>query len=227
MAIIQPATLLFLSELKENNNREWFNTNKKDYLSSRDNLIEFADELLLRMRKHDHIETESGKKSLFRIYKDIRFSTDKSPYKAHMSGSFSRATKLLRGGYYFHIQPGESFIGGGFWDPNPVDLKRIRQEIAENPAELKEIISNKNFIKNFKSLEGEKVKTVPKGYNKDHPEIDLIRHKQYLLIKSFRDQDVLNSEFITEIIESFICMRQFFNYMSGILTTNSNGEALF
>ena len=227
MATILPITLNFLAELKTNNNRDWFNKQKNNYLAAHENVIEFAEKLLLEMRNHDHIETESGKKSLFRIYKDVRFSADKSPYKTHMSGSFTRATKLLRGGYYFHIQPGESFIGGGFWDPKPEDLKRLRQEIAENPEELRKIISEKNFINNFQTLKGEKVKTAPKGFQKDHPAIVLIRHKQFLLIKSFNDAEVLNSDFMSKVNNGFKSMRPFLNYMSEILTTDSNGEPLY
>ncbi len=227
MAKILPITLNFLNELTTNNNRDWFNEQKKNYLFAHENLIEFAQELLLEMKKHDNIETESGKKSLFRIYKDVRFSADKSPYKTHMSGSFKRATKLLRGGYYFHIQPGESFIGGGFWGPTSEDLKRLRQEIGENPEELRQIISEKSFLNNFETLKGEKVKTAPKGFQKDHPAIDLIRHKQFLLIKSFTDEEVLNSDFLSKVNHGFKSMRPFLNYMSEILSTDSNGESLY
>ena len=115
MATIKQSNLDFLKKIKKNNNREWFTEHKDAYEQEREIVIEFADDLLSKIKKHDNIETVSGKKSLYRIYRDVRFSKDKTPYKTIWSGSFSRATKLLRGGYYFHIEPGNSFIGGGFW----------------------------------------------------------------------------------------------------------------
>ncbi|MBL7898169.1 MAG: DUF2461 domain-containing protein, partial [Crocinitomicaceae bacterium] len=109
----------FLKKLKKNNDRDWFNAHKEDYLKQHEIMIQFADNLLVEMQKHDHIETASGKKSLHRIYRDIRFSSDKTPYNTNFSGGFKRATAALRGGYYFHLEPGNSFVGGGFWGPNP------------------------------------------------------------------------------------------------------------
>jgi uncharacterized protein (TIGR02453 family) len=126
MTLIKKSNIDFMVELSKNNNREWFADRKKQYELERENIIDFADELLKKMQVHDSIETPSGRKSLFRIYRDVRFSKNKAPYKTHWSGSFKRATKLLRGGYYFHIEPGNSFIGGGFWGPEPKDLKKMR-----------------------------------------------------------------------------------------------------
>ena len=122
--------LTFLIKIKINNDRDWFKANKQLYLEAHGNLIQFADELLDRLKSHDQIETQSGKKSLFRIYRDVRFSKDKTPYQTHFSGGFRRATLELRGGYYFRIQPGgKSIIAGGFWAPNSEDLKHIRSQI--------------------------------------------------------------------------------------------------
>src|ERR1700746_1869465 len=116
---IQPSALDFLKQVKKNNNRDWFNDHKEKYLTEHEGIIKFADALLFEMNKHDVIETASGKKSFHRIYKNTRFSKAKTPYKTNWSGSFKRATKKRRGGYYFHIEAGNSFVAGGFWGPEP------------------------------------------------------------------------------------------------------------
>lgn len=223
---ISSSTFIFLKNLKKNNNREWFNKHKETYLKEHQQIIAFADSLLEAMKKHDHIETKSGKESLFRIYKDTRFSKDKTPYKSHWSGDFKRATKKLRGGYYFHIEPGNSFVAGGFFGPNPEDLRRIRQDIALNYKEWRKMLSNKSFVKTFGKLLGELVKTAPKGFSSDHPAIDLLRYKQFLLKHSFTDKEVLSPTFLTEAVKTFKNMRTFFDYMSEVLTTNANGESI-
>lgn len=216
----------FLKKLKKNNDRDWFNAHKEDYLKQHVIMIQFADNLLAEMQKHDHIETVSGKKSLHRIYRDIRFSSDKTPYNTNFSGGFKRATAALRGGYYFHIEPGNSFVGGGFWGPNPEDLKRIREDIADNGDELKQILNSKKFKSNFGQLWGETLKTAPKGFDKDHPHIDLIRMKQFLISKSFTDEEVLSKNFHLKMNAAFKEMRPFFDYMSLALTTDANGEVI-
>lgn len=218
----------FLKELGLNNNREWFTENKKLYEANLKNIVVFADALLAKMNEHDVLETPTGKKSLFRIYRDVRFSKDKSPYKTHWSGSFRRATQLRRGGYYFHIQPGnQSFIGGGFWEPNKEDLQRIREEIAADPSEMRQILSNPNFIKTFGALQGEQLKTAPKGFDKEHPAIDLLRYKQFIFSRNFTDKEVLQPNFLEQANQTFQHMRPFFDYMSDVLTTDANGMPLF
>lgn len=226
MPAISKANFDFLEKLKMNNNREWFNTNKDYYSASHQNTIDFADALLEELKKHDHIETPSGKKSLFRIYKDTRFSKDKAPYKTHWGSSFSRATKLLRGGYYVHIEPNNCFVGGGFWNPNSEDLKRIREEIAIDANDLRKVINSKTFKQTFGELIGDKVKTAPKGFHKDHPDIDLLRFKQFLLVKKISDKEVFSENFHLLVNDTFKAMRPFFNYMSEVLTTDSNGESI-
>jgi uncharacterized protein (TIGR02453 family) len=226
MSLINKSTLVFLKELQKNNDRDWFKTNKKQYEQALENIIDFAQVLLEKLQTHDQLKTESGKKSLFRIYRDVRFSKDKSPFKTHFSGSFTRANKFLRGGYYFHIQPGASFVGGGFWEPNPEDLKRIRQDIYANPDEIDRIIKEKNFVKHFKNIEGEKIKTFPRGFNKEDSQNELLKYKQFLLIKNFTDKEVLSENFAEQLNEAFKAMRPFFNYMSEVITTHANGEPL-
>ncbi|SEJ45463.1 TIGR02453 family protein [Dyadobacter koreensis] len=223
---IPASSLEFLKSLKENNNRDWFNSHKDDFLEQQKNIEIFADALLDELNRHDLIETVSGKKSLQRIYRDTRFSKEKIPYKINWSGSFTRATKQRRGGYYFHIQPGNSFLAGGFWAPNPEDLKRIRDDISFDPAPIKKILNSKSFIDAFGSLKGEQVKTTPKGFDKNDEAIDLLRYKQFLLIKNFSDEEVLSPTFLQKANEAFKNMRPFFNYMSEILTTDQDGLAI-
>lgn len=228
MSQITKENLDFIVKLSANNNRDWFNAHKADYIAQHENIISFADELLAKMNEHDNIETVSGKKSLYRIYRDVRFSKDKSPYKTHWSGGFKRATKHLRGGYYFHIQPGNnSFIGGGFWGPNKDDLLRIREDIAADADEMRSIITSKDFVDTFGTLDGEQLKTAPKGFDKEHPDVDLLRYKQFIFGKNFTDKEVLAPDFVDVANETFKKMRPFFDYMSEVLTTDSNGSPLF
>lgn len=227
MTQIPASSLTFLKDLKKNNNRDWFTENKKHYQAEHEHIISFADALLLKMNEHDVIETPTGKKSLFRIYRDVRFSKDKSPYKTNWAGGFTRATKARRGGYYFHIQPdGQSFIGGGFWAPNKEDLLRIREEIATDASELREILADPTFISTFGELQGEQLKTAPKGFPKDHPDIDLLRYKQFIFSKNFSDKEVIAPDFLDRVNDTFKAMRPFFDFMSDVLTTDSNGESI-
>jgi len=216
----------FLKKVKLNNNREWFAKHKNEYLLAHENMIAFADAVLLEMNKYDHIETPSGKKSLHRIYRDVRFSKNKTPYNTHFGGSLKRATHSLRGGYYYHLEQGNSFVAGGFWGPNAQDIKHIRQQIAADPDALKSILNNKTIKNAFGDLVGSKLKTAPRGFTVDHPAIDLLRYKQFILTKSFSDKEVFNSNFHKEMIENFQKMRYFFDYMSDILTTNLNGVSI-
>jgi uncharacterized protein (TIGR02453 family) len=222
-ATISPSSIEFLKLIKKNNDRDWFNKNKDRYIKEHETIIAFADALLAEMNKHDNIETPSGKKSLHRIYRDTRFSKEKTPYKTNWSGSFSRATKKLRGGYYFHIEPGNSFAAGGFWGPEPADLKRIREEIANDSKPLKKVLNSKSFKETFGTLEGEQLKSAPQGFTADHPDIDLLRFKQFIVVKKFSDKEVLSEQFVKQLNDTFRKMRPFFDVMSEILTTDSNG----
>lgn len=223
-----PQSLLsFLRNIKKHNDRVWFNANKNIYLEQYEVVIRFADALITQMNKYDHIETPTGKKAVFRIYRDVRFSKDKSPYKTHFGLHLARATKLLRGGYYFHIEPGKSFVGGGFWEPSPEDLRHIREQIASDPAPLRAILKSKSFKSHFGKLEGEKLVFAPKGFDKLHPAADLLRYKQFLVSKSIPDSVLLSHRGLDDVVKTFRAMRPFLDYMSDILTTSTNGEPLF
>lgn len=228
MSTITKENLAYLKKLKKNNDRDWFQANKEEYTKHHGAMISFAEELLGKMNEHDNIETASGKKSLQRIYRDVRFSKDKSPYKSHWGGGFKRATKYLRGGYYYHIQPGgNSFVGGGFWGPNKEDLLRVREEIATDASEFRDILEGKDFVETFGALQGEQLKSAPKGFDKDHADIDLLRYKQYIFGRNFTDEEVLREDFVEQANQTFQKMRPFFDLMSEVLTTDSNGTPLF
>ena len=225
-AIVPKSSLDFLTHLKENNNKPWFETNKPKYLIELNHIESFAGALLHELSKTDVLETASGKKSVYRIYRDIRFSKDKTPFKTFWGGSYTRATKERRGGYYFHIEAGNSFFAGGFWGPNTADLKRIRSEFAHDAQPMQKILSSKSFVSNFGTLQGEQLKTAPKGFDVNHEAIDLLRYKQFLVIKRFTDDEILSPHFLEQALETFKNMRPFFDYMSEVLTTDINGASV-
>jgi uncharacterized protein (TIGR02453 family) len=220
------ASFEFLKALARHNNREWFNKNKQRYLDAHQEMISFADGLLAEMRKHDMIETPSGKDVLYRIYRDTRFSKDKTPYKTYWAGRFKRATEKLRGGYYFQIGPGGSLAAGGFFNPDPADLLRIRQDIDYNYPDWKKLFSRKSLAGTFEPIKGEKVMHAPRGFSKEHPGIGWLRHKQFYFRRSFSDQEVLAPGFLKELNQTFKNLRPYFDYMSEVLTTDLNGESI-
>jgi len=223
---ISDNTISFLLALAKNNNREWFQRHKEKYVASHAEMISFAESLMEAMRSHDQIVEMTGKKSLFRIYRDVRFAKDKSPYKTHWAGRIKRDTPYLRGGYFYRVEADKAYIACGFWAPNPKDLKLIRSHIAADDAPLREVLKDKNFIKTFGSLEGDQVKTSPKGYSKDHPSIDLLRYKQLIVSKVYKPNEMKKRGFTQQMSNDFKQIRPFFNYMSEILTHNLNGESL-
>lgn len=221
--MLQKSVLEFLNILHENNNREWFAENKKAFEAEQKIAKAFFNEVGTALGKIDSIE----RIQIFRIYRDVRFSKNKLPYKNHFSVGFTRTKPLLRGGYYLHIEPGASFVGGGFWEPNTADLNRIRKEIELDDEEIRALIADKIFQNYFQELKGEELKTAPKGFDKTHPAIDLLRKKQYLLTRNFSDKEVLAPNFQEEVLKTFEAMRPFFDYVSEVLGTDLNGESIF
>ncbi len=221
--MLTKSTFEFLDLLTKNNNRDWFSDNKKRFETENNLAKVFFTEVFTDLEKIDSLE----KMQVFRIYRDVRFSKDKLPYKNHFSVGFTRTKPLLRGGMYLHIENNASFVGGGFWEPNNEDLLRIRKELELDSSDLREIIADATFKKMFGTLEGEELKTAPKNFDKFHPNIDLIKKKQYLLTRKFTNKEVLSPNFKDEVIATFKAMRPFFNYMSEVLTTDLNGENLY
>jgi len=212
-----------MSKLQSNNNREWFASHKEEYQKEQQKVELFLEEVLKYLNTHDVIETPSAKKSLYRIYRDIRFSKDKTPFSPGWLGRFRRATKYRRGGYYYHFEPGNSFVIGGFWGPGAQDLKLVRDDIAFDATPLQAILQSQSFKSTFGTLQGEKLKTTPKGYPADHEAIDLLRYKQYLIIRRFTDKEVLSKDFFIVVNETLKSMRPFFDYMSEVLISDVNG----
>lgn len=223
---IKQSSIDFLKKLAEHNDRDWFNAHKDQYIAAHENIIAFADSLLIEMNTHDNIETPSGKASLFRIYKDVRFSKDKTPYNTHWNGGFRRATKKLRGGYYFYIGTDKAYVEGGFWGPNAADIQRIRQDIATNHDDWRKILSDKTLVKTFGALQGEQLTSAPKGYDRNHEAIELLRYKQFLLKHEFDAADIFTPAFAKKMSDVFKKMRPFLDYMSEVLTTDANGISL-
>jgi len=228
MATISKENIQFLKELKNNNNRGWFTENKPRYVEQHENTISFTDEVLALLNKHDDISNVSGKKSLMRIYRDVRFSKDKSPYKSHWSGFFKRSTAELRGGYYFHIDPDGCFVGGGFWKPESKDMKLIRDAILSDEKGFRDIIGAKKFKQHFGplGLHGDSLKNVPRGYDKESSAGDLLKLKQFLIRKDFTKDEMLGDDFAEKINETYKALRPFFDWMSYALTHDGNGEPI-
>ncbi|WP_223548434.1 DUF2461 domain-containing protein [Aestuariivivens sp. NBU2969] len=224
MSVTVPKSALdFFKKLEKNNNRDWFNENKKEFKVIEAEVKQVYNTVLDSLNNHDDID----KLKMFRIYRDVRFSKNKLPYKTHFGGAFHRSKPKLRGGYYLHIQPNnESFIATGFWEPEPVDLLRIRKEFEMDDEEIRQIINEKSFKAIWGSFVGDEVKTAPKGFSKDHKAIDLIKKKQYIFVKKFTDMDVLDVNFLNEVDQAFKAIRPYFDYMSEVLTTDLNGVSL-
>ncbi len=213
----------FFKKLEKNNDRDWFNEHKKEFKNIEATAKKAYQELFVLLKKHDEVDQVK----MFRIYRDVRFSKDKSPYKTHFGGAYHRKKPQLRGGYYLHIQPNnESFIAAGFWEPSKEDLLRIRKEFEMDDEPIRKIINQKNFKSTWGDFVGDELKTAPKGFDKDHPAIDLIRKKQYIFTKKYTDKDVISEGFIEDANDSFKAIRPYFDYMSDVLTTNLNGESL-
>lgn len=225
--VIEKSTLTFLQKLSANNTREWFADHKADYERAKENAEKFMDGLIARMSTHDQLETLSGKKSLYRIYNDVRFSKDKSPYNPRFAGYLKRSKPLLRGGYYIWIRPGHSRVGCGFSYPNADDLKRIRQDISVNYDDWTKLLKRKTITEHFGAMQGEQVKTVPRGFDANDPALALLRYKQYWFERAFTDREVTAPDFLLNVNKTFKGIRPLFDYMSNLLTTDANGESLY
>ena len=219
---LNPDILSFFAELETNNNREWFEPQKKRFKALEAEMKQFSADLVEAMNEHDSID----RYKLFRLYRDVRFSKDKTPFKTHFGISFHREKPALRGGYYLHIKPGDNFIATGFWNPDKDDLKRIRKELEIDAEEFRDIMAEPSFKTVWGSLEGEEVKTAPKGFSKEDPNIDLIKKKAYLFTKRYSDKEVLSKNFLQQVNADYQAVRPFFDYMSSVLTTDLNGVSL-
>ncbi|MFK8056422.1 MAG: DUF2461 domain-containing protein [Saprospiraceae bacterium] len=227
----------FMRKLQNNNERDWFNANKDTYTSVHGEVKAFAKTCFENLAQHDVLV--EGKSPVMRIYRDTRFSKDKTPYKRHWGGGMDRLGAERRGGYYWHVEPGgikqwdgfeteaHAFVGGGFWAPESKDLKRIREEIAIDYEAFRKLLDTDPIKSTFGGLhQGNKLKTSPKGFDKTHPAIDLLNHKAFVLVRHFSKADVEADDFSEKVAQTFADMRPFLDYMSNVLTTDSNGISL-
>ncbi len=221
---IPRSTFTFLKELKKNNHRDWMQEHKKRYQEGEKALKQFYAAIEAGLNETDEI----GKLKVFRINRDIRFSKDKTPYNVHRSVSFSRAGAHRRGGYYLRLEPGgNSAMAGGFFGPEPADLLRIRKEFEMDGDTIRKILSDSEFDKAFGGFNTDyAVKTAPKGFSKEHPNIDLIRLKSYFVVHKFTDAEVFSPDFSDKLLYHYKLLRPFFDYMSEVLTTDLNGVSL-
>lgn len=196
--------LNFLSELKENNNKEWFDLHRDRYEQSRKKVLFLTELIIHEIASFDpEIGAQNAKDCVFRIFRDVRFSTDKTPYKTNM-GSFivKGGKKSFNAGYYVHIEPGASFVGGGSYRPPADALKAIRTEIFDRPEDFKKLVFNASFKKVYPELWDDKLKIPPKGFPKDFQDIDLLKYKSYAFGSSLTDEEVKSEKFVSKVVSA-------------------------
>jgi uncharacterized protein (TIGR02453 family) len=217
--MIQKSTLDFLKALKKNNNKEWFDKNKEKYLSAKENIDSMADSLIKSFSSFDKkLVGLKAKDCVFRIYRDVRFSKNKTPYKTNMGCAISPGgRKAEEAGFYIHIEPGKSFLAGGRWMPDSNHLKKIRQEIDYNGKQLHKILSDKNFKKYFGELDNSdeyKLSRPPKGYDKNHPDVELLKLNSFIVWHEYNEKEVTSKNFIKEITKGAKLMQPFLNFLN-------------
>lgn len=188
----------FLADLKENNNREWFEANKPQYLQARAAYEEIVQEVINQISTFDNgLAGLEAKKCIFRLYRDVRFSKDKSPYKINFGASMTEGgRKSGNPSYYIHLQPGECFLGGGLYHPEPDNLKKVRQEIDYNSGEFLELVENGKFKKVFGEVWGERLKRPPKGYDEDNPVIQYLKMKDFVVLHKIGDDEICKAGYL-------------------------------
>lgn len=197
--------LNFLSELRTNNNKEWFDQNRDIYEESRKKVLFLTELVIHEVSKFDpEIGSLTAKDCVFRIFRDVRFSHDKTPYKINMGSFIARGgRKSMGAGYYLHIEPGGSFVGGGSYCPPADSLKALRTEIFDHPDEFKKLIYSDSFRRTYPEMYDDKLKTPPKGFPKDFPDIDLLKYKSYAFTSRIDDSVVAGDAYVGKIIDAF------------------------
>lgn len=220
--MLQKSTLQFLKDLKKNNNKEWFDANRKKYESAKSDYELLAGEVIKQLSKTDEtIAHLVPKECMFRINRDIRFSKDKSPYKSNMGMYLSKGgKKSAYAGYYFHLQPGGSFVAAGLWMPPPPDLKKVRQEIDYNWEEFRKIVEARKFKSVFAGLEMSSdtlLSRAPKGYEEDNPAIEYLKFKSLIASAKITDQDVLTIGLVKRITDHFVIAKPLIDFCNQAL----------
>ncbi len=215
-ASISPDTFGFLKKLNKNNNREWFNENKNLYTESQGNVISFLDDLLKEMSSFDaELAKIDSKKALFRIYRDTRFSKDKSPYKTNFGASLGMGKGSQKGGYYFHMEPGKSFLAGGIYMPESSVLKEVRKEISLYGNDFLNILNQKDFKKHFPELDQQdKLKKIPQGFEKEDPMGEYLKLKNFIVLYHLKDEEVLDKNAADKMSKIFKLMKPFNDFLN-------------
>ncbi|WP_294278480.1 DUF2461 domain-containing protein [uncultured Chryseobacterium sp.] len=219
-ATLSPDVFSFLKKLTRNNTREWFNDHKDLYIQSRENIIEFLEDLVMEMALFDEEQAKTDvKKSLFRIYRDTRFSKDKSPYKTNFGASMGMGKGNQKAGYYLHIEPGKSFLAGGIYMPDAGVLKLIRKEISLYSDEFLTILNNPDFKKHFPELDQEsKLVKVPQGFEKDDPMADFLKLKNFIVVYTLKDQELLDKEAVKNLAAIYEIMKPFNDFLNAAVS---------
>jgi uncharacterized protein (TIGR02453 family) len=218
--MLHPKTIQFLTKLKKNNSREWFNEHRNEYDAAKENFIELVNQILSKAGQFDQdISVLTYKDCIFRINRDVRFSKNKDPYKNNMAAYFVKGgKKSWLAGYYFHFEPGgKSFIGGGLYGGEPNQIKKVRQEIDYDWEAFKGILQNKNFKKTFGDLsreEGMSLVREPKGYDKDNPAIDYIKLKNFIVSVPVTDEELTDQKLVKKIITAFTTMQPLLQFLN-------------
>ena len=211
-------TINFLEQLKLNNNKPWFDANRDSYAKAKEDFEVVVTDIIKGLAKTDpDYAGVQAKDCIFRIFRDVRFGKDKTPYKAHFGAAFSKTGRKGSGaGYYLHIEPGgKCFAGGGSWMPEPDALKKIRQEIDYNFKEFSGIINDKKFKKLFPEIEGEKLKKLPAGYEADNPAIEYLKLKSYVAgHKGITDELLTSKNMVKEVVNVFATLKPFIDFLN-------------
>ena len=218
METIQKSTFDFLRLLRMNNNRDWFQNNRKSYVAAKENFEIFIQNIINELTNIEPImKGLEAKTCVFRINRDIRFSNDKSPYKTNFGAFIVRGGKKngdKYAGYYIHIEPSKSFIAGGAYSPPAPWLSAIREKIDYEPDEFIKVISNKDFVSTFGSIAGEKLKKAPKGYPSDHPHVELLKFKSYHVMHEVKDSIVLSDKYFDNVLKVLKTMKPFNDFLN-------------
>ena len=212
-------TLAFLGDLERNNNKAWFDKNRARYDEARGRFEDFVQALIVEIGAFENLTGVTPKDSIFRINRDIRFSKDKSPYKTHMAAAIAPGgRKSGTMGYYLHIGPrNQSMLGGGVHMPEPEQLARWREAVDRDAAKLNQVLDNKEFVRYYGALEGERLKSAPKGFPPDHPQIELLKLKQFATMHALTDKEVLAPDVVTSTVKAFTALKPFLDYLNSIL----------
>ena len=214
--MLQPDTFAFLRDLKDHNTKEWFDENRDRYQSAKADVLALIDHLIEEIAGFDpDIRGLEAKQCLFRINRDIRFSQNKAPYKTNFGASIAKGGRRSSyAGYYLHLQPGEVFVGGGIYLPPTSTLKAIRAHIDQHAPALRETLDDPDFKATYGDIQGESLKTAPKGYDQDPPAIDLLRLKSFVVMRSYDDETTLSAEFPRQVVDNFEVMKPMLDFLN-------------